>query len=236
MFTFRGHLFTVPSAGGTAVPLTTGSAHDFQPVWSPDSKSVAYASDLYGNFDIFLLPATGGTPARLTTHSADEVPTAFTPDGKSVVFSAHRQDNRLNVQFPSSRVMPELYRVSIEPGRAPEQILTTPALAARYDRAGKRIVYEDLKGYENLWRKHEKTSVSHDIWLYDVSAGTHRRLTTFEGEDRDPVWSPDEKSAFYLSEQSGSFNVWKLDLEADTKPQQITHFSEEPRAVPQHRR
>ena len=227
-FAFRGHLFTVPSAGGTAVPLTTGPAHDFQPVWSPDSRSVAYASDLYGNFDVFVLPAAGGAPVRLTTHSADEVPTAFAPDGKSVLFSAHRQDSRLNVQFPSGRFVPELYRVPVEPGRAPERVLTTPALAARYDRAGKRIVYEDLKGYENLWRKHEKTSVSHDIWLYDVAAGTHRQLTTYEGEDRDPVWSPDEKSVFYLSEQSGSFNVWKLSVDGDPAPQQVTHFSKNP--------
>lgn len=227
-FTFHGHLFSVPSSGGTAVPMTTGSAHDFQPVWSPDSRSVAYASDLYGNFDVFLLPAVGGAPVRLTTHSADEVPTGFGPDGKSVVFSAHRQDSRLNAQFPSGRVLPELYRVSTEPGRAPEQILTTPALAARYDRAGKRIVYEDLKGYENLWRKHEKTSVTHDIWLYDADTGTHRQLTTYEGEDRDPVWSPDEKSVFYLSEQSGSFNVWKLALDGDAAPQQVTHFTKNP--------
>ena len=145
-----------------------------------------------------------------------------------MVFSAHRQASRRNGQFPSSRVLPELYRVSVQPGRAPEQILTTPALSARYDRTGQRIVYEDLKGYENLWRKHEKTSVSHDIWLYDVAAGTHRQLTTFEGEDRDPVWSPDEKSVFYLSEQGGSFNVWKLSLEGDPAPQQITHFTKNP--------
>ena len=50
-FAFRGHLFTVPSAGGDAVALTAGPAHDFQPVWSPDGKHIAYASDAYGNFD-----------------------------------------------------------------------------------------------------------------------------------------------------------------------------------------
>ena len=228
VFTFRGHLFTVPAAGGTAVPLTVGSAHDFQPVWSPDGKSIAYASDLYGNFDVFVIPAGGGSPVRLTTHSNDEVPTSFAPDGKSVLFSAHRQDNRLNAQFPDSGDLPELYRVATEPGHAPEQVLTTPALAARYDRAGKRIVYEDSKGYENPWRKHEKTSVTHDLWLYDTDAGTHRKLTTFEGEDRDPVWSPDEKSVFYLSEQGGSFNVWNLPLDGDAAPRQVTHFTKNP--------
>ena len=228
VFAFRGHLFTVPSAGGKAEPLTSGPARDFQPVWSPDGKSIAYASDAYGNFDVFLIPAAGGAPVRLTTHSADEVPTGFAPDGKSVLFSAHRMDARTNAQFPSSRVMPELYRVSIEPGKAPEQILTTPALSAHYNRAGDHILYEDLKGYENLWRKHHVSSVTHDIWMYDVANGTHTKLTDFPGEDRNPVWAPDEKAIFYLSEKSGSFNVWKLPLDPASPPTQVTHFDKNP--------
>ncbi len=227
-FAFRGHLFTVPSVGGSAVPLTASPAHDFQPVWSPDSKNIAYASDAYGNFVVDRLPATGGAAKRLTTYSTDEVPASFTPDGKFVVFSSHRQDSKTNAQFPSGRVMPELYRVSIEGGRAPEQILTTPALAAHYNKAGDKIVYEDLKGYENLWRKHEKTSVTHDIWLWDAKSGTHTQLTTFLGEDRNPVFSPDEKSVFYLSEQAGSFNVWKLDVNHPQNPTQITHYTKNP--------
>ena len=227
-FAFRGRLFTVPSAGGNAVPLTSGPAHDFQPVWSPDGKSIAYASDAYGNFDVYLVPSTGGAAKRLTTYSTDEIPTGFSPDGKTVLFSSHRQDSKANAQFPSGRVMPELYRVSVEPGHAPEQILTTPALAAHYNKAGDKLVYEDLKGYENLWRKHEKTSVTHDIWLWDAKTGTHTQLTTFLGEDRNPVWSPDEKSVFYLSEQSGSFNVWKLDIANPQHPTQVTHFTKNP--------
>jgi tricorn protease len=227
-FSYRGHLFTVPSAGGAAIPLTASPAHDFQPVWSPDGKEIAYASNAYGNLDVYIIPAAGGAAQRLTTYSTDEVPTGFAPDGRSVLFSGHRQDSRTNAQFPSARVMPELYRVSVEPGRAPVQILTTPALAARYNRAGDRIVYEDLKGYENLWRKHEKTSVTHDIWLYDVKTGTHTQLTTFVGEDRNPVWSTDEKAIFYLSEQSGSFNVWKLYVDSPQTPIQITNFHTNP--------
>ena len=228
-FAYRGHLFTIPSTGGKATPLTFGPTHDFQPVWSPDGQAIAYASDAYGNFDVFLIPAAGGAPKRLTTHSADELPTGFTPDGKSVLFTAHRMDSYLNAQFPSPRVLPELYQVATEGGKAPAQVLTTPALSARYDHAGKRIVYEDLKGYENLWRKHHVSSVAHDLWLYDPATQTHRKLTTFAGEDRDPVWSADDKTIYYLSEQSGSFNVWKLAVDAEgAKPEQVTHLDKNP--------
>src|SRR5580700_6943707 len=89
-FSFEGHLFVVPSAGGLAQPLTAGTAVDTSPVWSPDGKSIAFASDRYGNFDVFLISAEGGTARRLTTHSADEIPVGFTPDGQFVVFNAQR--------------------------------------------------------------------------------------------------------------------------------------------------
>ena len=39
--------------GGFARPVTSGESYASCPVWSPDSKTLAYASDRYGNFDIF---------------------------------------------------------------------------------------------------------------------------------------------------------------------------------------
>jgi tricorn protease len=86
-FSFEGHLFIVASTGGTAQPLTAGSAHDTVPVWSPDSKLIAFASDRYGHFNVFLTTAEGGVTRRLTSYSTNEMPTGFTPDG-NMSFSA----------------------------------------------------------------------------------------------------------------------------------------------------
>jgi tricorn protease len=89
-FSFGGHLFLVPSAGGIAQPITAGPAHDTAPVWSPDSRLIAFASDRYGHYNVFLANVEGGRARRLTSYSTDEIPTGFTPDGKYVVFSAQR--------------------------------------------------------------------------------------------------------------------------------------------------
>ncbi|MFY7898810.1 MAG: peptidase S41, partial [Chitinophagaceae bacterium] len=89
-FTYKGDLFTVPSTGGTATPLTFHEAHDFMPVWSRDSKSIAFASDRYGNFDIYIIAATGGEAKRLTYHSAAEYPYDFSPNNQEVLFGATR--------------------------------------------------------------------------------------------------------------------------------------------------
>lgn len=226
-FAFQGQLWVVPSGGGTARLLVAHGAHASQPVWSPDGRQIAFASDMHGNADVFLVPAAGGPSQRLTTHSASERPIGFTPDGRHVLFTAQRMDSRSNLLFPSGAAG-ELYQVAVEPGRRPQQLLTTPVSAGQFDRSGTRLVYEDWKGYEDPWRKHHVSPVARDLWLYDARAGTHRRLTAFGGEDRNPVWAPDQQSLYYLSEQGGSFNVWKLALAKPEAPEQVTRLARHP--------
>ena len=225
-FTYRGDIYVVPAKGGQAAPLTIHDAHDFMPVWSHDGKQIAFASDRHGNFDVFVMPSTGGEPVRVTANSAPDYPSDFTPDGKHVLFTSQRRDTRTNIQFPSA-ALAELYRAPVAGGPA-EMVFTTPAQDARYDKAGKRILYHDRKGYENEWRKHHVSPIARDVWMFDSGSGKHTKLTDFGGEDRNPVWSRKEDEAFFLSERSGSFNVWKLSLKEPAKTTQVTQFTNHP--------
>jgi tricorn protease len=226
VFSLKGDLYKVDARGGTASVLTVSEGYDFMPVWSPDGKWIAFASDRNGNYDVYLMPAEGGTAKRLTYHSAGDIPSSFSPDGSSVIFSSIRMDAVTNLMFPSG-ALTELYTIPVKGGKE-TQILSVPAEDAKWDKAGNRLVFHDKKGYEDTWRKHHTSSVARDVWMYTKKENKYTQLTSFEGEDRSPVFSPDESELFYLSEKSGSYNVWKMKLSDPSQSTQVTKFDKNP--------
>jgi Tol biopolymer transport system component/C-terminal processing protease CtpA/Prc len=207
-FSYQGDLWRVEATGGTATLLTTSDAYEYAPVWSHDGKWLAFASDRHGDPDVFIMPAAGGPATRLTENSAGDMPSDFTPDDKAVLFASGRVGDVEDRQFPSG-AFPQLYSVPVTGGEA-LRVLTTTAMNAHFDPSGTHIAYTDNKGYENLYRKHHTSSVTRDIWSYDLATKRYSRLSSFIGEDRDPVFSADGKTIYYLSEQGGSFNIYMM--------------------------
>ena len=226
LFCYKGDIYKVSSSGGQAIPLTISESYEFAPVWSHDGKLIAFASDRYGNFDVFIMPASGGEATRLTCHSANDIPSSFTADDRRILFTSTHQDLVTNVQFPMSE-FPELYSVSVKGGEA-ALVLTQPAISATVNAAGDKIIYHDQKGYESDWRKHHTSSVTRDIWVYDLKTKKNTQLTTFKGEDRNPVFDADGDDYYYLSEQNGSFNVFRSSLSRPAQTTAVTSFSRNP--------
>ena len=226
-FCYKGDIYKVPSNGGTATQLTTQASYECSPIWSPDSKQIAFASDRNGNFDLFVMSADGGAARRLTTHSASEIPSTFTTDGNYILFSASIQDPANSALFPTS-AMTELYKVPVTGGRT-EQVLGIPAEMVCFDKSGKTFLYQDRKGFEDEWRKHHTSSITRDVWLYDSENGKHTNLTAHAGEDRNPVFAPDGQTVYFLSERDGStFNVYSFPISSPQSLKTVTHFKTHP--------
>ncbi len=225
-FSYRGDIYKVSSKGGTAVPLTIHPAYDFRPVWSRDGKWIAFASDRYGNFDVYIVSANGGEPLRLTYNSANDLPVDFSPDGAKVIFTTNRHDQAQSARFPVDGVFQKLYEVSVKGGRS-IMINEAGTNYAKYSPDGSQIIFEDIKGFEDAWRKHHTSSIARDIWLYQTKTNTYSKLTTFDGEDREPVFSRDGKNFYWLNEESGSFNVAVKPVNGGAE-KQLTHFKTNP--------
>lgn len=227
-FTYKGDIYRVGVDGGKAVRLTSRDSYEQMPVWSPDGKSLAFASNRNGNFDIFLIQAEApGQWQRLTFDSANELPEAFAPDGKSVLYSASIQDPAKSALFPSGR-MTELYSVDIKDGRR-RQVLPTPVKAISFAPDAKTFLYQDVKSFEDDFRKHHTSSASRDIWAFDIASGRHTKLIDRPGEDLNPV-AAENGDFYFLSERDGdkSINVWRANTAHPEAAQRVTSFKTHP--------
>ena len=218
-FSYQGDIFTVPSNGGTAKQITSNAAFDSYPVWSPDGSHIAFASNREGSIDVWVMDANGGIPKRVTTNSGSEYPLRW-KDNSTIMFKASIMPTAKSIIFAGS--YPQVYTVGMDGGRP--KLFSDITMDALDINASGDVLYIDRKGYEDEWRKHHRSPITRDVWL--KSGDSFRKLTTFDGEDRDPVWSADGKSFYYLSEQSGTLNIYHRTL--DGKETQITNHEKNP--------
>ena len=115
-FTYKGDIFTVPVSGGKATQITTNPAFDTTPIWSPDSKQIAFASDRMGSLDVFIVSKEGGEPRRLTTFSGSETPVAFSDAGQ-LLFTADIMPSAEDAGFPSNGQFQQIYQIPVTGGR-----------------------------------------------------------------------------------------------------------------------
>lgn len=218
-FSYQGDIFTVPSSGGTAKQITSNAAFDSYPVWSPDGNHIAFASNREGSIDVWVMDANGGIPKRVTTNSGSEYPLRW-KDNSTIMFKASIMPTAKSIIFAGS--YPQVYTVGMDGGRP--KLFSDITMDALDINTSGDVLYIDRKGYEDEWRKHHRSPITRDVWL--KSGDSFRKLTTFDGEDRDPVWASDGKSFYYLSEQSGTLNVYHRTL--DGKETQITNHEKNP--------
>lgn len=203
-FSYLGDVWLSPVAGGPARLLTMHERHDGNPIFSPDGKHIAFSSNRHGQYDVFVIPTEGGRPTRLTFDSADDHPTNWSPDGKNILFTSSRA-----VDFPSNVT---LWSVPLA-GGAPHPIDLPEAREGNLAPGGKAIAY--VRGPGAWYRKNYRGSSNDDLWLCDPDGSNNRRLTNHAGQDNAPMWSPDGKFLYYVSDRFGVANLVKQEIAAD---------------------
>jgi len=180
------------------------SAADSIPAFSPDGQTVAFARGAGLNSeDIYLSSVRGGEPRRLTEDWQHVHSLAWTPDGREIVFSSNRGG------------VYSLWRVAAS-GGVPERVSSTglnaysPAISSK----GDRLVYSVSLLDSDIWRVDTRTAGR------PIPA---TKLISSSRQDHSPQYSPDGNKVGFVSDRSGSEELWTSESDG-ANPVQLTFF------------
>jgi len=110
--TGTGDLWVCDLARDSSTQLTTTRTHEYLPVWSPDGRTIAFASEAGGPPHVFTIPAGGGEPTEITPTGPIQYVDDWSPDGAWIAVSQLSTNSRSDIVFieprPHGRVVPWL--------------------------------------------------------------------------------------------------------------------------------
>ncbi|HET9180305.1 MAG TPA: protein kinase [Terriglobia bacterium] len=162
--------------------LTRDRSMERSPAWSPDGRSIYFASNRGGTVNIWKIAVTGGEPNQITAGEGDDADLDISKDGKKIVFGTMRQ------KIGTARL-----DLRAKPGEQSVQVLTAdPArnqFAPAYSADGKHLAYfTNFKGVER-----------EGIWVSDADGSNAAALAQDERINIFPAWTPDSKNLVYSS-------------------------------------
>lgn len=220
-FVSGGDIWTVPSNGGTARLLVTDPATEARPLYSPDGTKVAFQSTREGPSNIYILTLATGEVRRLTYSDAGENLDAWSPDGKWIYFTSSNNDvGRQN----------DIFRVSADGGTplevSRERYLNEFESAPSPDGRSIALVAKGISSTQ-WWRNGHAHIDETEIWLKPIAqASGYAKLVDADAKHAWPMWSADGAALYYMSDQSGTENLWKLPVAPGSAPQQVTKFTD----------
>jgi tricorn protease len=186
LFEARGNLFTVPAEHGVIRQITrTSGVAERYPAWSPDGKQIAYWSDRSGEYELTLRASSGvGEETTLTELGPGfRYPLFWSPDSKKIAFIDQAQEIR--VIDVESRKLTEVDKGLWMLHYALQSFSVSWSSDSRW------LAYS--RGLET-----ENTAV----FLFDTKGGERHQVTSGYYSDSEPVFDPDGKYLYYLSNRS----------------------------------
>lgn len=218
VFEWADSIWKASTDGGAATPLQTDRSKNTWPVLSPDDQKVAFCSDRDGGRKIFVMDIQGENVSQLTFHSEPMYPYAWIHGGRDLLIHAE-----ISVS-PVSPLSGRIAEIPVDRRAAPKVYFDNHGFDPSLSPDGKQLLFA-RKGDSNF-RKGTHSSLARQLWLYSIENKQFTCLFKRETESRSPIWTPDGKGFYFVSEADGCLNVWKYDL-SSKKETQITFFKDD---------
>lgn len=169
------------------------------PNWHPTDDYLIFNE----NGKLYKLPTIGGEPAHINTDFAIRCNNdhGISADGKQIVISHHLENNGDSA----------IYVLPIEGGEPRRVTKLTPSYWHGWSPDGKTLAY--VGGRPN--------SDGFNIYSIDIEGGKETQLTSAQGLDDGPDYSPDGRSIYFNSYQTGMMQIWKMDADGKNPVQMV---------------
>ena len=223
-FVSGGDIWTVPYGGGEARLLVSHPATESRPIYSPDGTQLAFVSNRSGNGDVYVLTVATGDTRRITWDDVNDQLDGWSRDGKWLYFSSTSHD---------IAGMSDVYRVRATGGTpmivAGDRYATEYWSAPSPDGSTVAITARGMP-FAQWWRNGHSHLDESEIWLvHDVAVGSastprYEAVTSGGAKSGWPMWSPDGGTIYFMSDRSGSENLWSR-VASGGEPRQLTRFT-----------
>ncbi len=195
-FSYQGDIWTMNLKTMQTQRLTIHEGYESSPRWNESGDKIAFNSNRHGNTDIFVMNANGGQVKRISYYSANDYLSDFFDE--QLIFSTDRVYNQ--IEWDS-----EIHAVS-ENGGTPERIMDALGDAASLSPNGKFIAF--VIGGCSTAREDYDGPANKQIWVFNTETKEYNQITTFSGNDFNPIWK--NNNAFYfISSRNGTYNIFE---------------------------
>jgi serine/threonine protein kinase/Tol biopolymer transport system component len=204
----RRVLWTVPAAGGAAVPVLDDGAVNWNPVWAPDGGGLYFASDRGGSMNLWRIAVdessgrATGEPEPVTTPSSWSGLMSFAADGRHLAFVAGEKQANLE-------------RLDFDP------VSLRAAASGREVTQGSRTVRSCDVSPDGQWIAFDVAAAQEDLFLVRADGTGLRRITNDPAKDRVPRWSPDGSRILFYTNRNGVYQAWTIHPDGSS-PEQLT--------------